>query len=105
MIRRPPRSTLFPYTTLFRSQISVFINQSEVYAPSVNAYSFYGISLAGSLFQTGLQFFEKRKKVPIKMVAELNLTVRETMNFFKLQLPLKEGAGDKSPASSSKVCC
>src|SRR5256886_13273730 len=24
MIRRPPRSTLFPYTTLFRSQASVF---------------------------------------------------------------------------------
>src|SRR3989454_8310155 len=24
MIRRPPRSTLFPYTTLFRSQIGVF---------------------------------------------------------------------------------
>src|SRR5260370_28513242 len=24
MIRRPPRSTLFPYTTLFRSFISVF---------------------------------------------------------------------------------
>src|SRR5258708_19300690 len=24
MIRRPPRSTLFPYTTLFRSRISVF---------------------------------------------------------------------------------
>src|SRR5258708_25064681 len=23
MIRRPPRSTLFPYTTLFRSQLSV----------------------------------------------------------------------------------
>src|SRR3712207_9092386 len=26
MIRRPPRSTLFPYTTLFRSKIS-FINE------------------------------------------------------------------------------
>src|SRR5260370_10801687 len=24
MIRRPPRSTLFPYTTLFRSAVSVF---------------------------------------------------------------------------------
>src|SRR5258707_7235312 len=24
MIRRPPRSTLFPYTTLFRSKIEVF---------------------------------------------------------------------------------
>src|SRR2546429_3328962 len=25
MIRRPPRSTLFPYTTLFRSSISVYV--------------------------------------------------------------------------------
>src|SRR5256885_12220225 len=25
MIRRPPRSTLFPYTTLFRSQVAGFI--------------------------------------------------------------------------------
>src|SRR5258708_23701028 len=25
MIRRPPRSTLFPYTTLFRSQAGVFV--------------------------------------------------------------------------------
>src|SRR3989442_9395034 len=24
MIRRPPRSTLFPYTTLFRSQLFIF---------------------------------------------------------------------------------
>src|SRR2546427_6723676 len=27
MIRRPPRSTLFPYTTLFRSTIHTFANQ------------------------------------------------------------------------------
>src|SRR5690348_18472219 len=26
MIRRPPRSTLFPYTTLFRSQVAVAAN-------------------------------------------------------------------------------
>src|SRR2546426_12807502 len=26
MIRRPPRSTLFPYTTLFRSRDSIFID-------------------------------------------------------------------------------
>src|SRR2546427_5099483 len=26
MIRRPPRSTLFPYTTLFRSRNGIFIN-------------------------------------------------------------------------------
>src|SRR5258707_5393947 len=28
MIRRPPRSTLFPYTTLFRSQLSAFLGWS-----------------------------------------------------------------------------
>src|SRR2546430_7677302 len=30
MIRRPPRSTLFPYTTLFRSQYGDFTNGAEV---------------------------------------------------------------------------
>src|SRR3712207_7411823 len=28
MIRRPPRSTLFPYTTLFRSELSPFVHNS-----------------------------------------------------------------------------
>src|SRR5947209_13051158 len=37
MIRRPPRSTLFPYTTLFRSQI--------VYQHLQQFLSLYGISL------------------------------------------------------------
>src|SRR5260370_28023159 len=30
MIRRPPRSTLFPYTTLFRSPIPRMIGRSQV---------------------------------------------------------------------------
>src|SRR3712207_7901842 len=30
MIRRPPRSTLFPYTTLFRSQVVVAAERAEV---------------------------------------------------------------------------
>src|SRR2546426_8233379 len=44
MIRRPPRSTLFPYTTLFRSLVDVtFYRGAEVIAPSLtpeqrNAY-------------------------------------------------------------------
>src|SRR3712207_7171566 len=29
MIRRPPRSTLFPYTTLFRSQVGVDVEGAE----------------------------------------------------------------------------
>src|SRR2546429_3760156 len=34
MIRRPPRSTLFPYTTLFRSPFS-FIGPKRFHAPPI----------------------------------------------------------------------
>src|SRR2546425_5812502 len=40
MIRRPPRSTLFPYTTLFRSWAGVAANTSPTWPPgSVNPSS------------------------------------------------------------------
>src|SRR2546426_4925370 len=29
MIRRPPRSTLFPYTTLFRSNVGLFVRDGQ----------------------------------------------------------------------------
>src|SRR3989475_8596542 len=29
MIRRPPRSTLFPYTTLFRSHVTVLVHRHD----------------------------------------------------------------------------
>src|ERR1035441_2089130 len=32
MIRRPPRSTLFPYTTLFRSRIGAAIDAEDAHA-------------------------------------------------------------------------
>src|SRR5256886_15697777 len=41
MIRRPPRSTLFPYTTLFRSMISGHGTiQTAVEATQLGAYDF-----------------------------------------------------------------
>src|SRR2546430_8514976 len=36
MIRRPPRSTLFPYTTLFRSLIEELLAEMHVEAPEVD---------------------------------------------------------------------
>src|SRR2546422_5098069 len=33
MIRRPPRSTLFPYTTLFRSSVRALRRRSNFYVP------------------------------------------------------------------------
>src|SRR2546422_8566384 len=37
MIRRPPRSTLFPYTTLFRSSSSGGLRFTETTAPLISA--------------------------------------------------------------------
>src|SRR2546426_8220481 len=40
MIRRPPRSTLFPYTTLFRSEMDAEVLRA---CPSLRFVSFLGI--------------------------------------------------------------
>src|SRR3712207_7871857 len=38
MIRRPPRSTLFPYTTLFRSQTIPFVAGCPVIPPQCDTF-------------------------------------------------------------------
>src|SRR2546425_8949615 len=38
MIRRPPRSTLFPYTTLFRSAKRQTLRRSQAVLPAQKAY-------------------------------------------------------------------
>src|SRR3712207_9162833 len=37
MIRRPPRSTLFPYTTLFRSDLERFVRAQDEYRTYIQA--------------------------------------------------------------------
>src|SRR3712207_9562340 len=39
MIRRPPRSTLFPYTTLFRSLLCRFYSKAENSSPCIFKYA------------------------------------------------------------------
>src|SRR5688572_31694305 len=47
MIRRPPRSTLFPYTTLFRS--TVFVNRADYPSPvSINPPPSPPLTLTGA---------------------------------------------------------
>src|SRR5690554_7581752 len=61
MIRRPPRSTLFPYTTLFRSGFAAFENSTEnasgfkVSTPS-SQLSVWGNLLAFNSSSGGAQF-------------------------------------------------
>src|SRR3712207_8368888 len=40
MIRRPPRSTLFPYTTLFRSNISKCIQEIDLSNSAKNTHTY-----------------------------------------------------------------
>src|SRR2546430_10837940 len=49
MIRRPPRSTLFPYTTLFRSQIPVYLQDVLTLLAGLGAarVSIIGTSMGG----------------------------------------------------------
>src|SRR5687767_15267233 len=50
MIRRPPRSTLFPYTTLFRSYVRVDNNLRPVHTFEVDQFCYNAKCKNGSLF-------------------------------------------------------
>src|SRR5947209_20186047 len=60
MIRRPPRSTLFPYTTLFRS-IVLGVRSCQISArnSSLKDYTNNVSSLNQQSSQTGQQFFNQ----------------------------------------------
>src|SRR3712207_8470361 len=46
MIRRPPRSTLFPYTTLFRSRASAAETSEEIAPEAIHSPPFSSIARA-----------------------------------------------------------
>src|SRR5256885_8772715 len=68
MIRRPPRSTLFPYTTLFRSSI-------EALKPAIEAC---GIS---TLSQSPMLGFHKQMDNRIKLLEEKHWGLRSEERF------------------------
>src|SRR2546430_13103289 len=79
MIRRPPRSTLFPYTTLFRSVLAGFgdldrdaMNQGRAGAGAVDRKS---TRLNSSHSQISYAVFCLKKKKKTQTVSVLHLTV------------------------------
>src|SRR3989454_5901427 len=55
MIRRPPRSTLFPYTTLFRSACTMFAVQAD----GATILTIEGLAKNGELHPIQQGFWEK----------------------------------------------
>src|SRR5256885_3431098 len=93
MIRRPPRSTLFPYTTLFRSRV--------VHEPDA-----LPCPLAEERAELALDRFDRRRHIPkidrevmVPGVLERRLAPRNARNF---PAPLQELFGERGPDAGSR---
>src|SRR2546427_8541940 len=61
MIRRPPRSTLFPYTTLFRSVRMTIPQMQEAAKEGANIEFVYGATIGSNPLLTMADFAKDRK--------------------------------------------
>src|SRR5260370_6477079 len=79
MIRRPPRSTLFPYTTLFRSRHLEEARQSYTPLAIINDILLDGMKVVGDLFGSGqmqLPFVLRSEEHTSELQSHLNLVCR-----------------------------
>src|SRR2546430_11059705 len=88
MIRRPPRSTLFPYTTLFRSTVKGFPPDQGCVAK--------GLSLGVSVRPKGL------KRVEVILDGKKILTSHK--HAFKVKVPRSEEHTSELQSQSNLVC-
>src|ERR1035441_8418342 len=70
MIRRPPRSTLFPYTTLFRSGTNAFPNQAF---PGTGAWNSYQTNIVSCNLPAGTNTISVIYKSSLGSANSLNL--------------------------------
>src|SRR3989441_8228068 len=82
MIRRPPRSTLFPYTTLFRSVDVLFtvLNRRNKLVPELDKGDF-------KIFDEGkpqeIRYFSRQTDLPLRigMLMDTSNSIRERIKF------------------------
>src|SRR3712207_6905850 len=74
MIRRPPRSTLFPYTTLFRS-LQLWANQPQILLILVCAAPAFSFS---GKFQIGLSCIFSLARTTLILIPRLLVTAKRS---------------------------
>src|SRR2546425_13081082 len=84
MIRRPPRSTLFPYTTLFRS-----IDPARIANDHIRAHA-----LEGALFRTALAAALDSQGVPCSVVVEREAYARAAALLKRTEAQLRRAVTD-----------
>src|SRR3989454_2088124 len=74
MIRRPPRSTLFPYTTLFRSRHTVITRrtQFELQRAQDREHILEGLKIAVDNIDEVIKIIKKSKDTPDRKSTRLN---------------------------------
>src|SRR2546422_8121680 len=95
MIRRPPRSTLFPYTTLFRSRSAHRIGMS---AGTSTAWSLplmlrvimVGFALKGLCFRTRSEEHTSELQSRLHLLCRLLLEKKKQIPLLCEQLPLRQ---------------
>src|SRR2546422_11494066 len=95
MIRRPPRSTLFPYTTLFRSSRT---SSSQVCFNSFEAFLNSASPLPNDLPSSGSLRGPKTMRAMIKITIISCIPREPIRNLAKFKPSLVEGAGVVKPA-------
>src|SRR4051812_49467268 len=85
MIRRPPRSTLFPYTTLFRSHLE------EIYA---------GLAETPTDVDTTHRFFARSEEHTSELQSHVNLVCRLLLEKKKKQTRYSARSGQAVKCSS-----
>src|SRR5256885_4723296 len=95
MIRRPPRSTLFPYTTLFRSLVPAAAGWGLSFVRHPKARKYLGLaqkSLEGSYFGVGRAFndelmAERSEEHTSELQSPCNLVCRLLLEKKKKTIP------------------
>src|SRR5438445_2540458 len=92
MIRRPPRSTLFPYTTLFRS-----VPDPQIVPP------FHHSSLGSNLFQRLCRIAELRQATKALERSEEHTSELQSRQYLVCRLLLEKKKKNKKTTTTQRI--